>query len=121
MKKGRVDSAAYKAEQAAKTAETKAAAEVVFQKHAQAVFLDYHEKAGWAVRKVEAGLRLAPEAVEYMEREIASRKLAEEARQKNLETENVKNPESEPAADSKPAGDGERNVGGPVGVVQEKS
>lgn len=119
MKNARVGSVAYKTAQAAKNAEAKARAEAVFKKHAQAVFLAYHENAGWAVRKVEAGIHLTPEAVEYMEREVNARKLAEEARAKNLEKTDVENPENELAAIDKSAGTGERDVGSAGNDVQK--
>lgn len=35
------------------------------------VFLEYHNNSPWAKAKVAAGLRLAPEAVAYMKRELA--------------------------------------------------
>lgn len=40
----------------------------------EAVFLEYHDKSPWAVAKVQAGLRLNPQAVDYMRRENEARR-----------------------------------------------
>ncbi len=38
-----------------------------------AVFLEYHGQSPWALAKVKAGLRLNPQAVDYMRRENEAR------------------------------------------------
>lgn len=45
-----------------------------FQNRCRAVWLEYHEDADWAQRKLNAGLILTPEGIDYMEREIFARR-----------------------------------------------
>lgn len=91
------------------TEEMRADAEA-FGKRAAEVWLDYHENALWARNKLDAGLVLTEEALVYMERELVSRRLAGEARKKNLEPENVELPAAKSDGEPKSAGDGERDV-----------
>lgn len=121
MTRARVGSAAYKADQAAKTAKLKAVTEAIFQDNGKNVFLEYHDGADWAVRKAAAGLRLTPEAVDYMEREVKARKLADEARKKNLETENAVLSETRPDVGGEPVGNGAGDVRSPDNGVQKGS
>lgn len=55
-----------------------------FNKRVGEIWLTYHENAPWAIRKLANGLRLTPEALDYMEREVEVRRLADEALKKNL-------------------------------------
>lgn len=102
----------------AEVADDLAAAAREFGKRGAALWLAYHENALWAQRKLAAGLVLTEEALTYMEREIGARKMAEEARTKNLETEN-ENPPAESNGERQPAGDGQRDVIGPAVPIQE--
>lgn len=52
-----------------------------------ATFLAYHDNSPWAHAKVRAGLRLTPESVAYMEKELERRKLVTEAYNQQLATE----------------------------------
>lgn len=51
------------------------------------VFLDYHGNSPYARAKVEAGLRLPPEALEYMRRELAERARAKAEYETRLKDE----------------------------------
>lgn len=121
MSGGRVGVKPYKADQAAKTAKLKAVTEAIFQANGKKVFLEYHDGADWAARKAAAGLRLTPEAVDYMEREVKARKLADEARKKNLETENAVLSETKPDVDGERGGDGAGDVRSTDNGVQKGS
>ncbi len=58
-------------------------------------FLDYHETSAWAQAMVARGLRLNPEAIGYMQSEIAARA----ARKKFLDEQAAKdNPDAKQAA-----------------------
>lgn len=78
------------------------------------VFLDYHQNSPWAQEKVKAGVRLFPESVAYMQRELAERARAQAAHEKTLgeikEQDNAERtaeaPEAAPATGSQPPADG---------------
>lgn len=92
----------YKAE-----GDEEAAAEAEFRTKAGKVWLDYHNNELWARRKLEAGLTLTPEGLDYMEREVETRKLAAEHAdniKKEIEAENAAPIPPTPAGDSESAG-----------------
>jgi hypothetical protein len=60
------------------------------------VFLDYHGRSPWALAKVAAGLRLFPESIAYMQRELAERKRAEAVRTENLKEDKADAPQQPP-------------------------
>ncbi len=67
------------------------AEEADFRKRAGEVWLAYQNNELWARRKLEAGLALTPEALDYMEREIEARKVMADhdaAIKKEVEAEN---------------------------------
>lgn len=72
-----------------------------FNKRVGELWLAYHDQEPWAKVKLAAGLRLTPEAVVYMEREVTARKLAEAARLKNLEPDNDQNQNSAVSGDQR--------------------
>jgi hypothetical protein len=90
-------------------AETELAERDEFNRRAGEVWLAYHDNEPWAKAKLARGMVLTPEALEYMERAVNARNLADEARKKNLETENG-NPE--PTENRT----GERSIGPGPGV-----
>jgi hypothetical protein len=102
----------------AEVTDAMAAAAREFGKRGAEVWLAYHENALWAQRKLDAGLVLTEEALTYMEREITARKMAEEARTKNLETENVELQAAGSNGERQPAGDGQRDESGAAAPVQ---
>lgn len=77
-----------------------------------AIFLAYHENTAWAHAKVQAGLRLTPESVAYMEKELERRKLALEFYNQQLATESKIHAESQPETSPVPPSvDGQRGPG----------
>lgn len=70
---------------------------------ADAIYLAYHDQSPWAVAKVAAGLRLTPESVAYMEKELERRKLAAESYAQQLASESQAHAQENPNAGVTPA------------------
>lgn len=92
---------------------------------AEQVFLDYHGRSPWAQAKLAAGVKLFPESVAYMERELAERKRAAEQREKNLKEDKADATQQPPETPS-PESVGERGpaadaVGGLPGTGAESA
>lgn len=69
-------------------------------------FRAYYGDGQYANAKLAAGMAFTPELVGYLEREVANRKVAEEIRKKNLESENAESIPTEHVGESKSGGDG---------------
>lgn len=54
----------------------------------EAVYLAYHDGSPWARAKLEAGLRLNPESVAFMQKELDRRKMVKDAYDAELAKEN---------------------------------
>jgi hypothetical protein len=85
------------------------------------LFLEYHRHSSWAVAKVQAGLRVPPESIGYMQSEVDARARARAAREaiaKEIEDEKsaLETPAPGAATWSEPAPDG---VGGVAGTAAE--
>lgn len=77
-----------------------------------AVFLAYHENTPWAHAKIAAGLRLTPESLVYMEKELERRKLALEFYNQQLATESKIHAEAQhETSPVPPSADGQRGPG----------
>ena len=63
----------------------------------ETTFLDYHNRSPWALEKVKAGLRLNPEALDYMRRELAERQRSKEEYDRRV-AEELENTNAQPAA-----------------------
>lgn len=75
-------------------------------------FLAYHDNSPWAHAKVRAGLRLTPESVAYMEKELERRKLVTEAYNQQLATESkAHDPAQHETSPVPPSADGQRGPG----------
>lgn len=92
-----------------------ASQELEFRELAATVWLAYHDNEPWAQRKLEAGLNLTPEALQYMEREVLARAAAEAHRKKLTENENDSSTDKlkvAPDAGSQHPGNSERDGSG---------
>jgi hypothetical protein len=67
----------------------------------QTVFLTYHDHSPWAQAKVAAGLRLAPDAMDYMRHAIAERGRAKTERETILAA--MKAEDEKPETETVPA------------------
>jgi hypothetical protein len=82
------------------------------------LFLDYHQHSAWAVAKAQAGLRLPPESIPYMQRSVDERARATAAYAAELakELENEKSAsetaQADTAAERVPPADGVRGAAG---------
>lgn len=65
------------------------------------IFLLYHQNTPWARAKVEAGVRLTPESVAYMQQELDSRALRKKLYDEQLAKD--KGHEAQPATSDIPA------------------
>lgn len=79
-----------------------------FQKRAEALFLEYYYNSPYAHAKIKAGLRLTPEALDYMQREVDNRRIAAQIVAENTKEESRETNDSVALA---PPGDVQR--GGP--------
>lgn len=82
------------------------------------LFLEYHLHSPWAIAKVQAGLRLPPESLPYMQRTVDERARAKSAYEAELAKENhdeksaSETPTADPATGREPAADGVRGAAG---------
>lgn len=90
-----------------------------FTKRVGEIWLAYHDNAPWAQAKLDAGLRLSPEALQYMEREVEARRLADEALKKNLAIKDKDDVTAITVSRGEPAGDGRRDSQDSGSGVQE--
>lgn len=64
------------------------AAEDALQARGVAAFKDYYQDGPYARAKLAAGMTFTPELVEYLERAVSNRKIAEQIRKENEESDN---------------------------------
>lgn len=64
------------------------AADDALQARGVAAFTDYYQDGPYARAKLAAGMRFTPELVDYLERAVSNRKIAEKIRKENEESDN---------------------------------